>query len=181
MDLENNFMKQKKPNTNAFLQELVDQYRAEVEDGPLTVSAIAIWILQNGKFKPSKEETIALLTRHLSAAMRTQFVFTSDGRRIRKKHAVRHKETGADGKKQMLFTWYDIELAPPHFMHESLQQRRGSIADICWQLKQDREGYNKHYNKGEPIPEPLVDFREDMEERQAMLDYTPPDESDLNL
>ena len=174
-------MKQKTPSANAVLQGLIDQYRDEVADGPLTVSAIAIWILQNGKFRPSEEDTIKLLTRHLSDAMRTQFVFTPDGRRIRKKHAVRHKEAGADGKKQAMFTWFDIELAPPHFMHESLQQRRGSIADVCWQLKQDREGYNKHYNKGEPIPEPLLDFREDMEERQAMLDYRPPDDSDLNL
>lgn len=174
-------MKLKKHSQNALLQDLVDEYRSEVADGPLSVSAIAIWILQNGKYRPSKEDTIRLLTRHLSDAMRTQFVFTPKGKRIRKKHAVRHWETDDDGKKQMLFTWYDIELAPPHFMNESLQQRRGSIADVCWQLKQDHEGYNEHYNQSEPIPEPILDFREDMEERQAMLDYEPPDDSELNL
>jgi hypothetical protein len=170
----------RKSSTNAALQGLIEQYRHEVADGPLTTQAIAIWILQNGLYKPSTEETEKLLLRHLSDAMRTQFV-TLGGRRVRKKHAVRHKETDADGKKQMLFTWYDIELAPPHFMYESLQQRRGSIADVCWQLKQDGDGYNKYYNKGQPIPEPLLDFREDMEEREASADQNPPDDSELNL
>ena len=160
---------------------LIEQYRREVADGPLTLPAIAIWILQNDAYKPSKEETIRLLVRHLSDAMRTQYVTTDDGRRVRRKHAVRHKEAGVDGKKQMIFTWYDIELAPPHFMFESLQQRRNSIADLCWQADQDHEGYNKYYNKGEPIPKPHWNFIEDILERQTMLNYSPPDDSELNL
>jgi hypothetical protein len=156
---------------NKVLQDLVEEYRQEVGDGPLSLQAIAAWIYQNNRFRPTKEETLRLLVRHLSDAMRTQYKTDPEGRRVRRKHAVRYKETDADGTKRQLVLWYDIDIAPPHFMFESLQQRRGGIANDCWQLKQDLDSYNNYYNKGEPI-QILLDFREDMEDREAS-GYTP--------
>jgi hypothetical protein len=178
MDLGSSFMKQNKQSPAKYLQELIEVYRREVADGPLSLSAIAIWILQKGSFRPSKEETIKLLVRHLSDAMRTQYTTDPDGRRVRRKHAVKYKETGPDGKKQQEVIWFDIEIAPPHFMHESLQQRRGGIADVCWQLKQDLDSYNKYHNKGEPI-QILLNFSEDMEEREASGYLAPPDDPEF--
>ncbi len=98
--------------------------------------------------------------------MRTQCATDPDGRRVRRKHPVKYKEIGAEGKKPQHVLWFDMEIALPHFLHESLQQRRGGLRDACWQLKQDLDSFNKYHNKGEPI-QIRLDSREDMEEREA--------------
>ena len=73
--------------------------------------------------------------------------------------------------------WWDIDLAPPHFMRDSFQQRRLSIADDCWQLKQDLDSYNKFYNKA-TLLQAEFDFREDMADREASGYQPPPVEED---
>jgi hypothetical protein len=85
---------------------------------------------------------------------------------VRRKHALRLKDTGPDGAKRQLVLWVDIELASPQFMQQSIQQRRESIADDCWQLKQDLDSYNQFHNPAEPL-QVLLDFTEDVEEREA--------------
>jgi hypothetical protein len=70
-----------------------------------------------------------------------------------------------DGTPTQTTFWYDKDIAPPQFMLESFQQRRGGAADICWQLKQDLDSYNKFHNKGTPL-QISFDFRDDMEERE---------------
>jgi hypothetical protein len=50
-------------------------------------------------------------------------------------------------------------------MLESFQQRRAGAADICWQIKQDLDSYNKFQNKGAPL-QISFDFRDDNEERE---------------
>jgi hypothetical protein len=98
--------------------------------------------------------------------MRTQYTTDAAGRRVRRKHAVRLKDTRPDGSKQQLVLWVDIELASPQFMQQSIQQRRQAIADDCWQLKQDLDSYNQYHNPAEPL-QVLLDFTEDIEEREV--------------
>lgn len=161
---------------NKQLQILIEEYRRDVGDGALQIPEIAAWMIREGKWKPSMQEAMALLSRDLSDAMRTQYATDPDGRRVRRKHAVRMKDTSADGSKKQLVFWYDIDLAPPDFMQRSVQQRREGIADDCWQLKQDVDSYNKFYNKAKSI-QLLLDFTEDMEEREQSEDYQPPDDN----
>ena len=150
---------------NKNIQALVEEYRRHVKDGPLISREIAAWMLQEGKCAPTIEEALDILTRHVSYAMRTQFTIDPDGRRVRRKHAVRYLEAMPDGMPTQTTFWYDKDIAPPQFMLESFQQRRGGAADICWQLKQDLDSYNKFHNKGTPL-QISFDFRDDMEERE---------------
>jgi hypothetical protein len=148
------------------LQAYIEEYRRKVNGGPLQVADIAAWLIRDGRWAPSPQAAIGLLARDLSEAMRTQYATDAAGRRVRRKHAVRLKDTGPDGAKRQLVLWADIELASPQFMQQSIQQRRESIADDCWQLKQDLDSYNEFHNPAEPL-QVLLDFTEDVEEREA--------------
>src|SRR5689334_16423114 len=61
----------------------------------------------------------------------------------------------------------------PQFMAQSIQQRREAIADDCWQLKQDLDSYNQYHNPAEPL-QVVLDFSEDVEEREAARASSPP-------
>jgi len=150
---------------NRQLQALIEEYRREFGD-EMSVPEIAAWLIREGRWKPSMREAMTLLSRDLSQAMRTQYVMSPDGLRVRRKHAVKRREKLFDGTYKQLVLWRDIETAPPNFMQESFQQRRIGIVDDCWQLEKDRDCYNKYYNKAEAI-EMLFDFREDLEEHRA--------------
>jgi hypothetical protein len=138
---------------------------------------IAAWMLREKKCAPTMEEALDILTRHVSYAMRTQFATDADGRRVRRKHAVRYQKKAPDGTLIQTVFWYDMDIAPPQFMLESFQQRRGGAADICWQIKQDLDSYNKFQNKGTPL-QISFDFRDDNEERELLArNPNPPPES----
>jgi hypothetical protein len=158
------------------------QFIAEYEQlhgnsGPLQSREIAAWLLREHKCQPSIEESVDILARQVSRAMRGDYFTDPDGRRVRRKHSVRYKDTLEDGRKVQLTFWWGIELAPPDFMRDSFQQRRLSIADDCWQLKQDLDCYNKFYNKADPL-QAEFDFRDDMADREAAGYQPPPDDED---
>ena len=106
--------------------------------------------------------------------MQKRVATDADGRRVRRKHAVRYQKKAPDGTLIQTVFWYDMDIAPPQFMLESFQQRRGGAADICWQIKQDLDSYNKFQNKGAPL-QISFDFRDDNEERElSARDPNPP-------
>jgi hypothetical protein len=159
---------------NKEIQALVEEFRRDVSDGPVPSRVVAGWMLREKKWAPTQEEAIDILTRHVSYAMRTQFNTDPDGRRVRRKHAVRYLEAKPDGTPTQTAFWWDIEMANPQFMLQSFQQRRAGAADICWQMKQDLDSYNKFYNKGAPL-QISFDFRDDNEERElSARDPNPP-------
>ena len=158
---------------NKQLQIQIDEFGKD-KDGPLNPYEIADWLIRKG-WKPPLKDELASLAGDITKAMRTQTVIDPRGRKVRKKHVVGYKETLANGEKIQLWLWYDVDIAPPPFMFESFQQRRGRIADACWQLKQDSDSYNEFHNKSIPI-QVYLDFREDMEERSMSKNY--PDSSD---
>ena len=154
---------------NKRIQQYIAEYQRDVKQGAMKAREIAEWLYFQKRLSPSTEETIDLLTSEVSDAMRTETTTDSDGRRVRRKHAVRYKETNPDGSKTHFTFWYDMEFAPPGFMQESFQQRRLAIRDDCWQLKQDVDSYNKFYNKAASI-QIMLDFRDDMLDKEAGLD-----------
>ena len=155
------------------LQAYIEEYRRKVNGGPVQVADIAAWLIRENRWAPSPQAAIGLLARDLSEAMRTQYTTDAAGRRVRRKHALRLNDTGPDGAKRQLVLWVDIDLASPQFMQQSMQQRREAIADDCWQLKQDLDSYNQFHNPAEPL-QVLLDFREDVEEREAARAAAPP-------
>ena len=59
--------------------------------------------------------------------MRGQTAIDADGRKVRKKHAVRRKIENSKGGITTQTFWHDMDLASPQFMFESFQQRRGTL------------------------------------------------------
>jgi hypothetical protein len=153
------------------LQQFIEEYRKTVKDGPVTSREIAAWLLQEKKCQPTIEESVNVLARHVSDALRTKYLTAPNGQRVRQNHSVRYKETLSDGSKRRLVLWHQMEFAPPNFMYESFQQRRAGVGDELWQLKQDVDYYNAYVNKAAPI-QVVFDFREDMEERGMSGDGT---------
>jgi hypothetical protein len=149
------------------LLKFIDEYK-QINTGEKTAREIAAWLLAENKCKPTQQEEIDILTRHVSRAMRAQFTIDPDGRKVRQKHAVRRKIQDSDGSFKQQTFWQDMDLASPQFMFESFQQRRGTLADGAWQLDQDLASYNKFYNKGVPL-QIMLDFRDDVEERKMFL------------
>jgi len=133
---------------------------------------VAAWLIRDGGWAPSPQAAIGLLARDLSEALRTQYTTDAAGRRVRRKHAVRLSDLRPDGTRQQLVLWADIALASPQFMQQSIQQRREAIADDCWQLTQDLDSYNQYHNPAEPL-QVLLDFTEDVEEREAARSRAP--------
>lgn len=149
------------------LLKFIDEYTS-INDGEKTAREIAAWLLAEKKCKPTKQEEIDILTRHVSRAMRGQFTIDPDGRKVRQKHAVRRQIQDSDGSFKQQTFWQNMDLASPQFMFESFQQRRGTLADGSWQLDQDVTSYNKFHNKGAPL-QIMLDFRDDVEERKMFL------------
>jgi hypothetical protein len=149
------------------LLKFIDEYR-DINDGEKTARQIAAWLLAENKCKPTKQEEIDILTRHVSRVMRGHHTIDPDGRKVRQKHAVRRKIQDSDGSFKQQTFWQEMDLASPQFMFESFQQRRGSLADGAWQLDQDVTSYNKFHNKGAPL-QIMLDFRDDVEERKMFL------------
>jgi hypothetical protein len=162
---------------NKQLQQFIAEYLRDVKtEGPVTSREIAAWLLQEKKCQPTIEETVSVLARHVSEALRTKYIVAPNGQRVRQNHSVRYKETLPDGSKRRLVLWYQMEFAPPNFMYESFQQRRAGVADELWQLKQDVDYYNAYINKAAPI-QIVFDFREDMEEKGMSGDAAFDDET----
>ncbi len=149
------------------IRQLIAEYEKE-NPGPIKARDIAAWLYFGNRMRPAIEESVDILAREVSDAMRSDTYTDPDGRKVRRKHAVRYKDTAADGTKQWFTFWYDIELAPFGFMETSFGQRRMAIADTCWQLHQDEQSYNKYHNKVQPI-QTYFNFTDDMLDRETDL------------
>jgi len=153
-------------NYNTRIQRYIEEYRKRVGNRPVDCHEIADWLISEKLWQPSPKDARNLLSRDISQAMRTQYTLDSHGRKVRRKHAVRVKETNDEGELKQMVLWSDVEFATPDFMQQSFQQRRSGLADGCWQLTKDLEYYNSTFNKAEPI-EMLLDFRDDIDEKRA--------------
>jgi hypothetical protein len=91
------------------------------------------------------------------AAREDRFIDTQ-GREVRRKHAVVLKE----GEQQRSL-WADIEFITPDHMRLSLQQRRRGILGDVSQLKTDMDSYNDNNNPDAPI-QMSFNFDEDLAE-----------------
>lgn len=162
---------------NRTLQAYIEEYyRTNGKKAtPLDIYEIVDWLLAKRVWEPSRKDARNILARELSQAMRTKVILDDNGNKVRRMHCVRKKVDQGDGTLKQMAFWHDMEFAPPPFMQESIQQRRGDIANDCWAITKDVEYYNKNFNKAQPI-EVWLDFREDMEERKMTGGTDPDDE-----
>jgi hypothetical protein len=106
---------------------------------------------------------IDLLANELGVALREDYYDDPQGRRVRKKHAIRSLRQLSDGTVEQLVFWVDIEDATEKQMHTAFQQRRQQVLRDCCQLHTDVSSYNDNNRHGANI-QMVFDFTEDIEE-----------------
>lgn len=125
------------------LQGIIEDYRRAKQPWPAQAHDIAIWAIQNGRWKPQPETIINQCADQLSRAMREEYLTDPQGRRVRAKHVATVEQHG----KQMIM-WDDIRTASPAHMEIAFQQRRRSVVGDCCQLKTDVDSYNENNPHG---------------------------------
>lgn len=154
------------------LQDIIEQYRrAHPDVVQLRMREVASWAMANGLMHPSRRDAISLCAHDLARAASQEYYTDAQGRRVRKKHAVRQL-IEEEGKPKQLVLWADITNAPPEHMHMSLQQRRTGIVGDCKQLKTDLDSYNDNNVHGAEI-QMSFDFSEDLQELDMPTEYNP--------
>jgi hypothetical protein len=147
------------------LQHLVNQYKEETGLIKFNMYDVATWAIHRGLWGRSPRSDIQLCAHELARAAGAEFYNDPQGRRVRKKHAVRL----ASGGKQLTL-WSDITDAPPEHMKTSLQQRRSYIVGDCLQLKTDLDSYNENNNPSIEV-QLSFNFSEDVAEREMPTKY----------
>lgn len=144
------------------LQRIFDRYLIEVDSSPVSLDLVADWAIQNRLFMPEPRDIRKLCRDALADSLRQEKRKDSKGRMYRAKHSVRESFGGVQ-----VSLWADIDKDPPRtFMKKSFSQRRKSIADDCFQAKQDVDHYNDAHPNDEPI-QLILDFSDDVAEMEA--------------
>lgn len=143
---------------------ILDRYLNEVNAEPVSLDEVAEWALNEGLFWPEPRDLKKICRDAIAQGARAQKRF--DGKRwYRAKHSLRSNVGGIQ-----LSLWADIDKNASHgFMEKSIGQRRRSIVDDCFQMKMDADHFNEANPEFEPI-QPVLDFSEDVDEREALLD-----------
>jgi hypothetical protein len=144
--------------------DILDRYLNEVNAEPVSLDEVAEWALNEGLFRPEPRDLKKICRDAIAQGARAQKRF--DGKRwYRAKHSLRTNIGGIQ-----LSLWADIDKNASHgFMEKSIGQRRRSIVDDCFQMKMDADHFNEANPEFEPI-QPVLDFSEDVDEREALLD-----------
>ena len=144
------------------VRQIVAEYQRSGENWPATTDEMASWAIRNGRWEPSRKQSIRQCAREIARVLREEYYTDSKGRRVRTKHPVKVKRK--DGGQTSL--WDDIRTAPREHMEMSFQQRRGRIVGDCRQVKTDVDSYNDAHVEDEPI-QLVLDFTKDVAELEA--------------
>jgi len=146
-------------------QDIVNAYRESGEPWPTDSKTIAAWAIRKKLWEMPRRSAIDVCAREISEGMREEMFTDPQGRRVRKKHALRITEERPDGKHIQKYLWLDIEddAEKRDEIHEAFQQRRAGVFTDCRHLKTDVDSYNENGNPGDPIPM-LWDFTDDLAE-----------------
>ncbi len=153
-------MRRLKKTKREALQDLVEKYRDENQVDSVNLSEAAAWLLRNKYWEPRVKRQMDILKEELRVALREEYFYDPQGRRVRKKHAQKIIEV-EDGKPKQLVLWHDITTATRPQMQACSQQRRQGVVMDCKQLKKDVDSYNENFNKSVPI-RLLWDFTDDL-------------------
>lgn len=148
-------------NYSEQMQVIFDRYTEERGDAPVSLDEVAAWAISKGLFVPAPRDVVKLCRDALADGLRQERRLDDKGRRYRAKHSVRTTVGG-----EQLSLWADIDSAPRSFMEKSFSQRRKSIGDDCFQIKQDVDHYNDVNLDQEPL-QIVLDFTDDVAEMEA--------------
>ncbi|HCL66104.1 MAG TPA: hypothetical protein DIC56_14975 [Rhizobium sp.] len=152
------------------MQAIFDRYTDEVDSSPVSLDNVAAWAIEQGLYRPAPRDVVKLCREALAESLRQEKRVDSKGRKYRAKHSVRTNIGGVQ-----LSLWADIDNAPRSFMEKSFSQRRKSIVDDCFQVKQDIDHFNDENPDELPI-QIVLDFTDDVAEMEAALRHDKGDE-----
>lgn len=146
---------------NEQMQAIFDRYSTEVNSSPVSLDDVAAWAIEKRLYQPAPRDVVKLCREALADSLRLEKRIDEKGRRYRAKHTVREIVGG-----KQLNLWADIDHAPRAFMEKSFGQRRRSVVDDCFQVKQDVDHFNDSHAEDAPI-QIVLDFTDDVAEMEA--------------
>ncbi len=156
------------PTKTERLQQVWHHYDADMDHQPTSAREAVAWAVKEGLLDLPEIDPYDVLAGQMSSALRDEYQTDDQGRRYRINHAVRVTKGGV----QQTF-WAVMGFAPHDHMEKAFTQRREQIVGDNLQLKIDVDVYND-LNKGKHPPIQLVlDYTDDVAEREAMLKAQP--------
>lgn len=137
--------------------------------GPGTLRDAVEWGLRIGRIAEPKLDPVAALVSDMKDALRAETRVDGDGRAYRANAAIRFTSDG--GVQESLWGDVDLSSTPDNFLVEHFAQRRKGIVDDCTKLKDDVDHANSTGRAMAQLPL-ILDFTEDVAERQAMRDLS---------
>jgi hypothetical protein len=150
------------------LQQIWHNYDETKKHKPTSAREAVEWAVAEGLLELPEVDPYDVLAGQMSQALREEYQTDSEGRHYRINHAVRVSKGGV----QHTF-WAVMGFAPHEHMEKAFTQRREQIVGDNLQLKIDVDVYN-HLNKGKrPEIQLVLDYSDDVAERQELMKIPP--------
>lgn len=120
------------------------------------------WAVLEGIIELPDVDPYDVLASQMASALREETATNEKGQRYRVNHAVRITKNGIQQT-----MWAEMGYAPHAHMEKAFAQRREQIIGDCLQLKVDVDTYNRLKPGEYPNVQLVLDFTEDVAEREA--------------
>jgi hypothetical protein len=148
---------------NERLQQVWHRYDSDHVHLPTSARQAAEWAVAEGLLELPKIDPYDALAEDMAQALRLETQTDALGRRYRVNHAVRVTKSGV----QYTF-WGVLGFAPHDHMEKAFFQRREQVIGDLVQLKTDVEVYNDLNAGQNPRIQLVLDFTDDVAERQQL-------------
>jgi hypothetical protein len=156
------------PTKEERLQQVWHKYETERKHKPTSAREAVNWAISEGLLELPEVDPYDILAGQMSQALRDEYKTDSQGRRYRVNHAVRVTKSGV----QYTF-WGVMGFASHEHMEKAFAQRREQIIGDNLQLKTDVDVYNDLNRGKRPEIQMVLDYTEDVAERQELQKMKP--------
>lgn len=149
---------------NERLQRIWHQYESNRDHRPSSTKQAVARAVAEGMLEIPELDPLDILADRMAQALRAEYKTDEKGRRYRVNHAVRVTRSGV----QYTF-WGVMGYANHEFMEKAFTQRREQIVGDNVQLRIDIDVYNDMNRGKRPEVQLVLDYTEDVAERQELL------------
>lgn len=149
---------------NEHLQQIWHKYDNDNGHRPCSTRDAVDRAIDEGLLEEPQVDPREMLAQQMAAALREEIKTDEEGRRYRVNHAVRISKAGV----QYTF-WASMGFAPHEHMERAFAQRREQVIGDLVQLKTDVDVYNDLNEGQRPKIQLVLDFADDVAEREALL------------
>lgn len=151
------------PTKEERLQQIWHKYDTDREHKPTSAREAVEWAVSEGLIELPEVDPYDVLAGQMAQALRDEYKVDSQGRRYRVNHAARITKGGV----QYTF-WGVMGFASHEHMQRAFAWRREQIIGDNLQLKIDVDVYNDMVSGKHPAIQLVLDYTEDVAERQIM-------------